>query len=143
MISNIYFGYGFALLIPQEMGIDNPYVNGMLIGIADLIGFTIVFFFIEKFSRKSFNLFTVMAIIVCSAFLLLIGFVFNRHSSAVKNMETILSGKHTIFIYVIFLIISLYKFTKKIFFNPNVVIKLKSSIYQNDDFGWIWIPFWI
>jgi uncharacterized membrane protein YvlD (DUF360 family) len=92
MIVNLYFGYGFALLIPQEMGLDNPYVNGILIGIADLVGFTIVFCFIETFSRNFFHRLHIYTVICCSIILALIGIFFSEKTSFSKTSETIFSG---------------------------------------------------
>ena len=92
MISNLYFGYGFALLIPQEMGIDNPYLNGVLIGLADICGFTIVYFFIEKYPRKAFHKFHLLVIIFCSAILLIISLLFDKSQIYVKILESSFSG---------------------------------------------------
>lgn len=92
LISNLYFGYGFALLIPQEMGIDNPYINGVLLGVADLIGFTIVLFFIDKFPRNWFHRVHVFIIIISSILLFIICLLFKRSSNNIKIFETIFSG---------------------------------------------------
>lgn len=93
MVSNLYFGYGFAILIPQQMGIDNAYLNGVLIGVADLIGFSLVVAFIDRFPRKLFHSFHIWVMIACSGALLLIGLMFEKSQEWVKVLNTVLSGR--------------------------------------------------
>lgn len=92
MISNLYFGYGFAILIPQQMGIDNAYLNGVLIGVADLVGFLVVFAFINRFPRKAFHRFHIWGMIVCAGVLLVIGLMFDKSNEFIKILDTLLSG---------------------------------------------------
>lgn len=93
MITNLYFGYGFAILTFQQMGIDNAYVNGILVCVADLTGFLIVFFLIEKFSRRAFHAFHIFGIILCSVLLYLIGIMCDKNNANVKVINTLLSSK--------------------------------------------------
>jgi hypothetical protein len=93
MISNLYFSYGFTLLIPQEMGIDNPYLNGVLIGLADICGFTIVYFFIDKYSRKAFHKFHLLNMILYSIILFFLQLILSENSQSLKILESIFSGK--------------------------------------------------
>ena len=92
LISNLYFGYAFAMLIPQEMGIENPYLNGSLLGVADILGYTFVICTIQKFTRKFYHYFHVFGIIILCLILLLLGFINKDGKGILKIIETILSG---------------------------------------------------
>ena len=97
LIGNIYFGYGLTLLIPQEMGLKNIYLNGTLIGFADIMGYAFLAFTIKYFSRKFFHYFHVLGIIICCSFLFLVGILFDRSSFSVKLFETLISSNHIFF----------------------------------------------
>lgn len=75
------------------MGINNPYLNGVLIGLADLVGFTFVYFYINHFSRKFFHRLHLFTIIISVAMLFFAGLIFGRKSLFAKILETIFSGR--------------------------------------------------
>ena len=92
MIGNIYFGYAFAMLIPQHMGIDSPYINGCLVGLADIVAFGFVSCTIHKVSRRFYHNVQVVGIVIVSALLLSIWVFKIQHTLAVRVIESLLSG---------------------------------------------------
>jgi len=53
---NIYIGYGLSLLIPATLGIDNIYLNGILLGVSETFGYMIVTFNAYRIPRKFLNI---------------------------------------------------------------------------------------
>lgn len=68
---NIYVGYGLSVLIPQRIGLSNIYVNGMFLGISELIGNFIVIPLGHKVKRRWFNFVCALSIVICCVILLI------------------------------------------------------------------------
>ena len=92
LIGNIYFGYAFAMLIPQKMGIENPYINGCLIGLADILAFGFVSCTINKVSRRFYHNVQVVGILVVTGLLLSFWVFRVEKTLAIGVIESLLSG---------------------------------------------------
>ena len=56
VIANVYVVEGILFLIPQEMGIDNIYLNGSLLGMIDLVTYATLISVVHKMKRRASNL---------------------------------------------------------------------------------------
>lgn len=55
IISNLCVLEGILTLIPQEMGIDNIYLNGVLLSIIDFVSYISLVFLVHKIKRRKYN----------------------------------------------------------------------------------------
>ena len=69
VLINIYIGYGMTLLVPESMGIDNIYLNGVLLGLSELVGYSTVIIFAHKIPRRKLNILNSASLIFFSGVL--------------------------------------------------------------------------
>ena len=82
VIGVAYLLYGNSLLINQKMGFDKPVMNGVLLGVSEILGNVIIYFIANEWGRKKVNLVTNCSLVICSFIIFAIGFL-NMHSEEV------------------------------------------------------------
>ena len=108
VLANIYLGYGLSLLIPGKLGIDNIYINGILMGGSEMLGYILSCFNAHRIKRKTLNILYVVNTFVISGLLLSIQFFDLRVTFWGKVCETGLSVVLKLFIAVNFSLIFTY-----------------------------------
>ena len=78
LAGNIYIGYGLSILIPQRLGLANIYVNGIFLGVSELIGNFIMIPLGSKIKRRHLNFGCSFAITMCCLVLLIFEMVKDR-----------------------------------------------------------------
>lgn len=91
VIANLYIVEGILVLIPQEMGIDNIYLNGTLLGISEIFAYLALVFVAYKIKRRFLNVSICLIIILISLISLAIAAMGARQSVYGKLLETSLS----------------------------------------------------
>ena len=91
VMGNLYITYGLTLLIPQKLGIDNIYINGVLLGASEMAGYLIITFIAHKTRRKLLNLATVIATIAICTMLMVIKGMGYQDNNVGKIFESGLS----------------------------------------------------
>ena len=93
LMGNLYITYGLTLLIPQKLGIDNIYINGILLGASEMFGYLIITFVAHKTKRKKLNLVVAIATIVVAALLMAIkelGYKENKYGKILESAFSII-----------------------------------------------------
>jgi MFS family permease len=89
---NIYIGYNMSVLTPASMGIDNIYLNGILLGISEIVGYLMIITIAHKTPRRTLNIFNSASMIGFSFILLYISHFDSLLSESVKRIiETLIS----------------------------------------------------
>lgn len=57
IIFNIYFIFGLTLIIPGELGIDNIYLNAIMLSLSEVVGYFLISLRAHKTKRKALNLY--------------------------------------------------------------------------------------
>ena len=73
IMGTLYAEYGISLMINQKLGIDNIYLNGILLGVFESIGYTLIYFYADKLGRRQINIYSNAFVLMCATSLLLIG----------------------------------------------------------------------
>lgn len=90
---NIYVGYGLSILIPQRIGLSNIYVNGIFLGVSELIGNFIVIPLGDKVKRRWFNFTCSLTIVLCCVVLLIFELVKDSiQENVLKWTQTLISS---------------------------------------------------
>ena len=87
MIS-IYMTYGLSLIIPAELGIDNIYLNGILMTASEMIAYTVTSLRAHQIKRRSLNIYITIITICISAILLMIKIIDQRKNPYYKVTES-------------------------------------------------------
>jgi OCT family organic cation transporter-like MFS transporter 4/5 len=92
IFTNIYIGYGLSLLIPATLGIDNIYLNGILLGISETIGYLVITFNAHRTPRKLLNIVNSSSTIILSLTLLYLSHYDTLLSLELKKvLQTVIS----------------------------------------------------
>ena len=75
-----YLLYGNSLLINQKMGFKRPVMNGILLGVSEILGNVFIYFIANEWGRKRVNLVTNSSLVVISFTIFAIGFLSNHPS---------------------------------------------------------------
>ena len=92
LLGNMYFGFGLAVLIPQQMGLHNPYVNGVLIGISNIVAHIFMLFTFHLFTRKFYHYFHISGMVFLSIILMILSLKFDSNNFTANVLESVLSG---------------------------------------------------
>lgn len=85
LAGNMYVGYGLCILIPQHIGLSNIYVNGIFLGVSELIGNFIIIPLGDRIKRRYLNFFCSLIITLCCVVLLIFELVKeSMNSTALK-----------------------------------------------------------
>lgn len=90
--SNIYIGYTLSILIPQRLGLANIYLNGVFLGVSELLGNFIIIPFGNKLKRRHLNFFCAFSITICALFLIVLDVAGDSDSSGIKWTQTLISS---------------------------------------------------
>jgi hypothetical protein len=55
-MGGLYAEYGICIFINQKIGIDNIFLNGSLLGIVEVCGYVLIFFFANRVGRRQINI---------------------------------------------------------------------------------------
>ncbi len=89
---NIYVGYSLSLLIPQKLGLQNIYINGIFLGISEIIGYFIVIPIASIVKRRQLNFWCSFAVVILNLVLLFLEFITEfMNPNFVHWLQTILS----------------------------------------------------
>lgn len=91
VLGNIYIGNGLTLIIPAKLGLDNIYLNGALLGLAETLGYLIVYPIAHKLKRRKLILFYILSSFVSTTLFLVIEFAGWNVNFYGKLAETIIS----------------------------------------------------
>ena len=91
IVANLYISDGILTLIPQEMGIDNIYLNGALLSFSEMAGYLSLVFVAHKIKRRLLNIIICLSIITISLVAFLIAMLDARTTITGKLMESSLS----------------------------------------------------
>jgi hypothetical protein len=91
LIINLYIGYGISMISVANIGIDNIYLNGMLLGLSEVLGYLIITFKAHRIRRRVLNIGTCAFMILISIILVIVNKGFSSDSKMVKVIETMLS----------------------------------------------------
>ena len=92
MFGNMAFGFALASLIPQKMGLHNPYVNGIMIGLSNIVAHIFMLLTFHIFSRKCYHYLHISGILTFSTVVLVLSLTYRPHNFTVDIFESILSG---------------------------------------------------
>ena len=68
--ANIYIGYSLSLLIPQKIGLASININGMFLGLSEIMGYLFVIPFGNLIPRRILNFSCCAAVIILCCFLI-------------------------------------------------------------------------
>jgi len=71
---NIYIGYSLSLLIPQRIGLSNIYLNGIFLGVSEIISYLIAIPIGSRVQRRHLNFMCAFSIFVLDLLLLVLDF---------------------------------------------------------------------
>ena len=108
VLMNIYVEYGLSLLIPAEIGLDNIYLDSILMALFEGIGYLTITFYAHKIARRKLNLTYIYSCIMVSFLLFLIQLVGLRGNIIGKLLETLLSVLIKMFVAMNFVLVFLY-----------------------------------
>lgn len=83
--------YGITLLINQEMGFDNPYMNGMLLGVSEITGNVLCFLLVDKLGRRTVNKMTNISLVLFSLIILAASLMLPKAKESLYNSELVVS----------------------------------------------------
>ena len=75
-----YLLYGNSLLINQKMGFKKPVMNGILLGVSEILGNVFIYFIANEWGRKKVNLVTNCSLVLISFTIFAVGFLGNHPS---------------------------------------------------------------
>lgn len=110
---NIFMGYALSLLIPQRLGLQSIYLNGVLLGVAEIIGNLIIAPIANKVHRRSLNFNCAAGEVILCFVLLLLEFTDYSQSGAIKLIQTILGCGVKVFVCINFVLI--YNYCSELF----------------------------
>lgn len=56
VMGGLYAEYGICIFINQKIGIDNIFLNGSLLGLVEVFGYILIFYFANKLGRRQINI---------------------------------------------------------------------------------------
>ena len=78
VIGVAYLLYGNTLLINQKMGFQKPVMNGVLLGVSEILGNVVIYFIANEWGRKKVNFVTNFSLAIFSFIIFGIGFLSNN-----------------------------------------------------------------
>ena len=81
LMSMIYLGYGVSMQINQKLGIKNPYLNGILLGICETGGYFMGAMLSNKLTRRTINIIANSVLLICSFIIIVMDVIYNSESS--------------------------------------------------------------
>ena len=90
----IYSIYGPSLYLNNDLGIPNIYLNGSLLALIGMCGYTLNFFFASKMGHRSMNIMINLIVLFCCLSLLIMDLISNAYvpydqrCGAIKIIET-------------------------------------------------------
>ena len=81
---NLYWVQGMTVFLPEMMGFQSVYLNNFLLSLADLVGISIMIFFLNNTRRKTLNKFHLIVILISSIILFIL------HATPLKKYKATL-----------------------------------------------------
>jgi MFS family permease len=89
---NIYIGYSLSLLIPQRIGLSNIYLNGIFLGVSEIISYLIAIPIGSCVQRRHLNFMCALGIAILDVLLIVLDFTGESIDGQVLHwMQTMLS----------------------------------------------------
>lgn len=90
--ANIYIGYSLSILIPQKIGLADIHLNGVFLGISEILGYIFVILFGNLIPRRILNFSCALIVILLDVVLLIFDSTSNRwNNSTLRWSQTIVS----------------------------------------------------
>lgn len=74
---SIYSVYGPSLYLNKDLGIDNVYLNGSLLALIGMVGYTLNYMFAHKMGHRGMNIMVNIIVFVCAITLLIMDLINN------------------------------------------------------------------
>lgn len=84
LVMNLYWVQGMTVFLPEMMGFQSVYLNNFLLSLADLVGISIMIFFLNNTRRKTLNKFHLIVILISSIILFIL------HATPLKKYKATL-----------------------------------------------------
>jgi hypothetical protein len=97
LIMNLYWVKGMTIFLPERMGFKSVYLNNFLLSFADLLGISIMIFFLNNTPRSKLNKIQLSVILVSSTILSILHLSSVKSSKPTLVFDIILSCKHKSF----------------------------------------------
>lgn len=108
VVGNLYVSEGLLALIPQEMGIDNIYLNRVCLGLAEVGAYLTLVFVSYKIKRRLLNIMICITVVIISLSVLTIALLDDRDTDCGKLLESGLSILLKIIVCINFVLIFNY-----------------------------------
>lgn len=85
VMGGLYAEYGVCIFINQKIGIDNIFLNGTLLGVVEVFGYVLIYFFANRVGRRQINIYSNLYKLVCSLTLVVMDSIHNEMYHGLKK----------------------------------------------------------